>query len=142
MLKIFAAVCVGMCCGISFGDEGGPIWSDGVIGQYFEELPKSRAAGKRAKSKGGEGMSKMKTVAVNEKGRRVGESHPRAKLSDHEVDLLRELVEELIASGMRPMEAYRQTAEKFELHVVTVKGIVRYAQRSAVAVRLKRVKVA
>lgn len=50
-------------------------------------------------------MSK-KLVAVNEQGRRIGESHPRAKLTDHEVDLVHELVEE----GM----SLRQIAEKFE----------------------------
>jgi hypothetical protein len=50
-------------------------------------------------------MSKS-LVAVNDQGRRIGESHPRAKLTNHEVDLVHELVEE----GM----SYRQVAEKFE----------------------------
>jgi len=40
----------------------------------------------------------------------------RSTLTDHEVDLLRELVEELIAGGMKPMQAYRSAAEKFERH--------------------------
>lgn len=34
-----------------------------------------------------------KFVKVNEAGRRVGESHPRAVLTDHEVDLLLELLD-------------------------------------------------
>lgn len=46
-------------------------------------------------------------VAVNEKGIRIGEDHWRAKLTNHEVDLMLELR----ASGWN----YRQLAEKFEV---------------------------
>ena len=48
-----------------------------------------------------------KIVAVNEHGRRIGESHPRAKLTDHEVDLIRELAEQGLT--------HEQIARKFEL---------------------------
>jgi hypothetical protein len=34
-----------------------------------------------------------KLVKTNEAGRRIGDSHPRAKLSDHEIELLAELLE-------------------------------------------------
>lgn len=36
----------------------------------------------------------MKLVAVNEQGCRIGENHPRAKLSDATIDLIRELHED------------------------------------------------
>jgi len=57
-----------------------------------------------------------KYVKVDEHGRRIGESQPRAKLSDHEVRLLREFVAELAADGATSHEAYRRAAEKFEVH--------------------------
>ena len=41
---------------------------------------------------------------------------PRAKLSDHEVTLLREFVAELVADGATSHEVYRRVADKFELH--------------------------
>jgi hypothetical protein len=58
-------------------------------------------------------------VVVNERGRRIGESHPRARLTDHEIDLIRELAEDevdavtgkLIRKGL----SYREIAEKFEM---------------------------
>lgn len=34
------------------------------------------------------------TIGVNERGQRVGESHQRARLTDHEVDLLLQLHDE------------------------------------------------
>lgn len=46
-------------------------------------------------------------VAVNERGIRIGEDHPRAKLTDHEVELIRQMHE----SGL----SYRKIAEKFEI---------------------------
>ena len=46
-------------------------------------------------------------VAVNEKGQRIGETHPRAVLTDHEVDLLLELR----AEGY----SYGWLAKKFEI---------------------------
>lgn len=62
-----------------------------------------------------------KIVAVNERGRRIGESHPRAKLTDHEVDLVRELAEQGLP--------YAEIAAKFEVHRQTVKRIVRCERR-------------
>ena len=45
-------------------------------------------------------------MLVNERGRRIGESHPRARLTDREIDLIRELCEEGLS--------YRQIAKTFE----------------------------
>jgi len=36
----------------------------------------------------------IKFVPVNERGKRINEGHPRAKLSDHEVELMLELLDE------------------------------------------------
>lgn len=36
----------------------------------------------------------MKTIKTNERGRRIGDSHPRAVLSDHEVELLLDLLDD------------------------------------------------
>lgn len=49
----------------------------------------------------------VKRVALNELGRRVGESHPRAKMTDAEVDLVRSLH----ADGL----SLQAIAEKFEV---------------------------
>lgn len=71
-------------------------------------------------------------VKINEKGRRIGESHPRAILTDHEVDLLMELLteREVLIEKMEDQAhtqaeidtaltkaglSYRLLAEKFEV---------------------------
>lgn len=81
---------------------------------------------------------KTKEVQVNERGRRIGESHPRARLTDHEIDLIRELAEE----GM----SYREIAQKFEgptgrAGQVYIGKIVRCEKRGQIASRVKRIKV-
>lgn len=48
-----------------------------------------------------------KLVALNAKGNRIGQNHPRAKLLDSEVDQVLELVE----SGF----SYSQVAEKMQM---------------------------
>ena len=53
----------------------------------------------------------------SERGRRINESHPRALLTDHEIDLIRELhADGLDRQGrvIRKGLSYRQIAEKFE----------------------------
>lgn len=52
-----------------------------------------------------------------ESGKRVGESHHKAVLTDHEVDLMLELREE--------QKTYSWLAEKFEIPVMTVRSICR-----------------
>lgn len=68
-------------------------------------------------------------VAVNEQGRLIGESHPRAKLTDHDVDLIRELAE----YGM----SYRELARKFECDESTIRRIVSCERRGSTPDRYK-----
>ena len=56
-------------------------------------------------------------------GWRTGERHQKARLSDHDVELMRQLRE----GGM----TYREIAEKFECSLWTVRSIVTYASRYA-----------
>jgi hypothetical protein len=89
---------------------------------------------------------KMLDVKFNEHGRRIGESHPRAVLSDHEVELLLELlaereqiVRDMGAGGFlrvavdmeltRRGLSYRLLALKFEIHKQHVAKIAQGARR-------------
>lgn len=56
-------------------------------------------------------------VAVNEKGRRVGDSHHNAKLTNHEVELLLAMYGE----GM----GYRRLSTVFEVSKTLVRNIVK-----------------
>lgn len=69
-------------------------------------------------------------IAVNERGLPIGESHPRAVLSDHEVDLLLELR----AEGT----SYGKLAVIFEIHKGTVAKICSGQRRAQFAVAFKR----
>ncbi len=69
-------------------------------------------------------------IRVNERGLRVGESHPRAVLSDHEV----ELVLELRAEGF----SYGWLAKKFEVHKQTIAKICQGVNRGQVSFRRTR----
>lgn len=77
-------------------------------------------------------MSKIadRLIGVNERGQRVGEGHPGAVLSDHEVDLLLELRDE----GM----TYSWLAAKFEVAKGTVAKICTGQRRAQVVVVVKR----
>lgn len=75
----------------------------------------------------------QKTVALNEHGRRVGESHPRAKLLDNEVDLALALLE----GGM----SYAQVALKFDVSKSCVAHIATGRRRGQATMRLVRVSV-
>lgn len=61
------------------------------------------------------------SVLVNERGLRVGQSHPNAVLTDHDVDLLLELR----AEGF----SYGWLARKFEIHRQTVAKICQGLRR-------------
>lgn len=63
-------------------------------------------------------------VAVNEQGRLIGESHPRSKLSNKDVDLIRELADD----GM----SYQRIAEKFDCARSTVQAIVECRIRASI----------
>lgn len=73
-----------------------------------------------------------KTIGVNEKGLRVGESHQRAKLTNAEVDRMRKLHEE---EGF----GYRRLARMFEVGRTTVCQICRYEVRNQPVVAFRKV---
>lgn len=76
-------------------------------------------------------------VGMSEKGARIGETHPRAKLSDADVDLIRDLHE----AGL----SYRQIVAKFDEEdgprpsKSTVRDIVKCRRRWGRPVAWKRV---
>jgi len=73
----------------------------------------------------------MNPVKLNERGRRIGDSHPRSKLSDHEVDLIRELWEGVLEpDGSITRLGVRRIARKFEISKAQVQRIVSYRQRA------------
>jgi hypothetical protein len=100
----------------------------------------------------------MKLVAINELGRRIGETHGRAKLTDHDVELILGLLEaravllaEYLKVGLTRREierslhtaqlSYAGIAEKFEISKSQVRWIAIGSQRGQAAARWKRVPV-
>ena len=100
----------------------------------------------------------IKFVPVNERGKRIGEGHPRAKLTDHDVELILALLDErdkewkkLAGYGLSRSEiqtALRNTqlnrasiAEKFEISKWHVIAIESGRRRGQYAKRWKRVDV-
>lgn len=61
---------------------------------------------------------------MNEKGYRVGESHQLAKLSNNDVDLIRQL---------HPALSYREIAQKFDVHKSTIQKIISCESRGQFA---------
>lgn len=84
----------------------------------------------------GTGVHRKVAVAAN--GRRVGESHPKAKLTDHDVDLIRELATERDDAGLvvKAGLSYRVLAEKFDVCKWVIAKIVRCERRAVLAVRM------
>lgn len=70
-------------------------------------------------------------VGISERGKRVGGTHPRAKLTDADIDLMRELHEE---HGM----TYTVLAQKFECSKSTAWDVCNYRRRIAYAVTWKQ----
>lgn len=60
--------------------------------------------------------TRKKSLAVNDRGYVIGEQHHRAKLSDHEVDLVLELIDEGIPPG--------EVARKFDISRRTVRDYI------------------
>jgi hypothetical protein len=83
-----------------------------------------------------------KWVGINEHGMRVGETHPRAVLSDEEVDWIRELYETGLA--LSPGERIRRgltlggLAAKFEVSKSSVRDIIRCRCRAQAVAGFKR----
>lgn len=73
-------------------------------------------------------MSKL--IAVDARGHWIGEDHPKAKLTDREVELIRSLHEE---EGF----TYQAIAEKFEVPKSTVQMICQYTRRAVTVARWK-----
>lgn len=75
-------------------------------------------------------------VTYNERGNRIGESNPRAKLTDHEVDLIREMREERCPDG-----SYRYSlgflALRFKIPKSTVQDICSGRRRAQTPARVK-----
>ena len=65
----------------------------------------------------------FKTVALNENCRRIGENHPRSKLTDEQVDRIRDLFEDHDLT-------YNQLAEMFQVPKTTIASICQYARRA------------
>jgi Mor family transcriptional regulator len=61
-------------------------------------------------------------VAVNEKGLRIGEDHQRAKLTDADVERIRQLH----ADGM----GYKTLARKFDVSPEAIRDIVKFRRRA------------
>lgn len=72
-------------------------------------------------------------IAINDIGRRVGDSHHNAKLSDHDVELL--LAMHVEGWG------YRTLAAKFEVSKSLVRKICKGTVRGQVATGSRRVRV-
>ena len=75
----------------------------------------------------------VKLIGVDEKGYRVGESHPKAKLSDAQVEQIRSLYEEGFVS-------YRTLAKWFGVPRTTVSSICNYTRRLGVLAAFKEAK--
>jgi DNA-binding NarL/FixJ family response regulator len=66
-------------------------------------------------------------VALNDKGRRIGEAHPRAKLLDREIDLVFELHD----AGL----SYAQIAAKMDMSKSGVQKIINGSRRGQAIAR-------
>lgn len=78
-----------------------------------------------------------KLVAVNEKGLRIGESHPRSVLTDRDIELMFALRDEDPARW-----SYGELARKFEVSKGCVWKVFQGLRRGQIAARVKRVRTA
>lgn len=69
------------------------------------------------------GQRMRKTIAVNEQGRRVGEDHQHAKLTNEQVDRIRDLHED---HGL----SYLQLAKMYFVSKQTIASICQYQRRA------------
>lgn len=75
----------------------------------------------------------QKRIALNDDGRRIGESHPRAKLLDHEVDQVLALLE----AGL----SYAAVAEKMDVSKSCIAHIATGRRRGQPIGKVLRVSV-
>lgn len=78
---------------------------------------------------------RRRLLKFDERGYRIGESNPAAKLTDRDVELMLELRAEIDEKG-KPKYSYRWLAEKFECSRETVKSICIFRRRSITASRV------
>jgi DNA invertase Pin-like site-specific DNA recombinase len=78
-------------------------------------------------------LGKAKWVAVNEYGRRIGSSHPRSKLTEDQVDEIRDRHED---SG----ESAASLARAFGVSRRTIRDILNYTRRAQTIAGWKKVK--
>lgn len=85
--------------------------------------------------------TKRKLVAINERGLRIGEDHPRAKLTDHDVSLILALIEDSDTARIAGKRALTDTeiARKFDISKSTVHYYRTGVLRSQIPSRWKRV---
>jgi ribosome-binding protein aMBF1 (putative translation factor) len=76
----------------------------------------------------------VRIVTLNEAGRRIGESHPRAKLSNETVDKIREYHEDLGWS-------YERIKRKMNIAYETIARICRYEMRAQTPTQWRREEV-
>jgi len=74
-------------------------------------------------------MGRRRLLHFSEAGRRIGETHHKAVLTDHEVAILLQLREE--------GKTYAWLAEKFEIAAVSVKSICSGRTRGAAVAKTK-----
>lgn len=73
-----------------------------------------------------------KLVVINENGYPIGESHHKARLSDAQVEQIRDLYEEGLMS-------YRAIARIFDCSRNTIKDICKYRRRNSYGLKYKTV---
>lgn len=74
-----------------------------------------------------------KRIGINERGLRVGEDHQNAKLTDAEVEMIRELHNEGLS--------YKTLAVKFDVSKSLIRYIVQYKRRGQVATEWRTVHI-
>ena len=79
-------------------------------------------------------MVRVRLVALNELNRRIGQDHPRARLTDHDCELIRQLRDQGFT--------YLDIAQRFEVSKATVAKICTFERRGQFAVRFKKVYMA
>lgn len=75
-------------------------------------------------------MEKNQLIQIGEYGKRVGETHGRAKLGDHEIDLVHQLKEE----GMSSTEI----ADKMEISRRYVYNLANFERRASIVAQYRR----
>ena len=78
-------------------------------------------------------MARPKLLPRDENGRIIGEAHHRARLTNHEVDLIRELREE-------HRMTYAQLAAMYSVPKSTIQMICSYKRRASTATQWRPVK--